>query len=130
MRVVAKDLHCTAVRITGGNPDRIETTARYAAEAGLEIWFSPFPCELTNAEMLPLFTDCAERPERLRRDGAEVRPTKERPRRSREPRTRRAGTPTESPARRGGPLWCGARAGTFDGGEPRPTWGAVSQPRR
>ncbi|KOU58114.1 hypothetical protein ADK57_36705 [Streptomyces sp. MMG1533] len=36
------------------DPDRIETTARYAAEVGLEVWFSPFPCELTNAEMLPL----------------------------------------------------------------------------
>ncbi|GAA2591664.1 hypothetical protein [Streptomyces tubercidicus] len=72
MRVVAEDLHCTAVRITGGDPDRIETTARYAAEAGLEVWFSPFPCELSNAEMLPLFTDCAERTERLRRDGAEA----------------------------------------------------------
>ncbi len=60
------------VRITGGDPDRIETTARYAAEAGLEVWFSPFPCELSNAEMLPLFTDCAERAERLRRDGTEV----------------------------------------------------------
>lgn len=72
MRVIAKDLHCTAVRITGGDPDRIETTARHAADAGLEVWFSPFPCELTNAEMLPLFTDCAERAERLRRDGAKV----------------------------------------------------------
>ncbi|MFF0226271.1 hypothetical protein [Streptomyces sp. NPDC004629] len=72
MRVIAKDLHCTAVRITGGDPDRIETTARYAAQEGLEVWFSPFPCELTNAEMLPLFADCAERAERLRRDGAEA----------------------------------------------------------
>ncbi|CAM5494774.1 hypothetical protein SRIMM317S_04278 [Streptomyces rimosus subsp. rimosus] len=72
IQVVAEDLHCTAVRITGGDPDRIETTARYAAQAGLEVWFSPFPCELTNAEMLPLFADCAERAERLRRDGAEV----------------------------------------------------------
>jgi len=72
MRVVAQDLHCTAVRITGGDPDRIETAARFAAEEGLEVWFSPFPCELTDAEMLPLFTDCAERAERLRRDGAEV----------------------------------------------------------
>lgn len=72
MRVIAKDLHCNAVRITGGDPDRIEATARYAADVGLEVWFSPFPCELTNAEMLALFTDCAERAERLRRDGAEI----------------------------------------------------------
>ncbi|WP_347404447.1 hypothetical protein [Streptomyces sp. MST-110588] len=73
MRVIAEDLHCTAVRITGGDPDRIETAARYAADAGLEIWFSPFPCEMTNEQMLPYFVDCARRAERLRRDGADVR---------------------------------------------------------
>lgn len=73
MRVIAEDLHCTAVRITGGDPDRIETAARHAAAAGLEVWFSPFHCEMTNEEMLPHFVDCAERAERLRRDGAAVR---------------------------------------------------------
>lgn len=57
MRVIAQDLHCTAVRITGGDPHRIETTARHAADVGPEVWFSPFPCELSNAEMPPLFTD-------------------------------------------------------------------------
>ncbi|MET9290654.1 hypothetical protein [Streptomyces sp. NPDC003077] len=73
MRVIAEDLHCTAVRVTGGDPDRIEIAARHAAAAGLEVWFSPFPCEMTNEQMLPYFVDCAERAERLRRDGAEVR---------------------------------------------------------
>ncbi|MFH8409190.1 hypothetical protein ACH4FX_31035 [Streptomyces sp. NPDC018019] len=73
MRVIAEDLHCTAVRITGGDLDRIETAARPAAAAGLEVWFSPFPCEMTDEEMLPYFVDSAERAERLRRDGAEVR---------------------------------------------------------
>lgn len=72
MRVIAEDLHCTAVRITGGDPDRIETAAGYAAAVGLEVWFSPFPCEMTNEQMLPYFVDCAERAERLRRDGADI----------------------------------------------------------
>lgn len=72
MRIIARDLNCTAVRITGGDPDRIETAARHAVAAGLEVWFSPFPCEMTNEEMLPYFVDCAERAERLRRDGAGV----------------------------------------------------------
>lgn len=57
MRVIARDLQCTAIRITGGEPDRLETTARHAAAAGLEVWFSPFPCEMTNEEMLPYLAD-------------------------------------------------------------------------
>ncbi|WP_428949976.1 hypothetical protein [Streptomyces sp. cg35] len=72
MRVITEDLHCTAIRITGGDLERIETTARHAAAAGLEVWFSPFPCEMTDEEMLPYFTDGAEWAERLRRDGADV----------------------------------------------------------
>ncbi|MET8610330.1 hypothetical protein [Streptomyces misionensis] len=72
MRIIAEDLHCTAIRITGGDPDRIETAARHAAAAGLEVWFSPFPCEMTDEQMLPYFADCAERAERLRHDGADV----------------------------------------------------------
>ncbi len=72
MRVIADDLHCTTVRITGGDPERLTVAARYAAEAGLEVWFSPFPCELTEQELLPYFDDCADRAEALRRDGARV----------------------------------------------------------
>jgi hypothetical protein len=72
MRVIRDDLHCTAVRVTGGDPDRLELAARYAADAGLEIWFSPFTCGLTIAELLDLLSDCALRAERLRTGGADV----------------------------------------------------------
>ncbi|MFI6684000.1 hypothetical protein [Streptomyces sp. NPDC050485] len=72
MRVIAHDLGCTAVRITGGDPERLSIAAGHAAAAGLEVWFSPFPCEMTNEEMLPYFADCADRAEALRRSGAEV----------------------------------------------------------
>ncbi|MBP2705932.1 hypothetical protein JOL79_19170 [Microbispora sp. RL4-1S] len=72
MRVIAGDLRCTAVRITGGDPGRIAVAARHAADAGLEVWFAPFPCEMTPAELLPFFADCAERAEAIRRDGADV----------------------------------------------------------
>ncbi|MEV1065588.1 hypothetical protein [Streptomyces sp. NPDC050263] len=68
----AEGLHCTAIRVTGGYPDRIETTARHAAAGGLEVWFSPFPCEMTDEQMPPYFADCAERAERPRHDGADV----------------------------------------------------------
>jgi hypothetical protein len=72
LRIIRDDLHCKAVRIMGGNPERLELAATYAAELGLEVWFSPYPLELTTDELLSLFADCAERAERLRRRGAEV----------------------------------------------------------
>ena len=72
MRIIRDDLHCTAVRITGGDPDRLELAAACAAEAGLEVWFCPFTNGLTQKALLDLLSDCAERAERLRRSGAEV----------------------------------------------------------
>ncbi|MEU4726071.1 hypothetical protein AB0G06_41275 [Nonomuraea dietziae] len=72
LRIIRDDLHCTAVRVMGGDPERIELAAAHAADLGLEVWFSPYPLELTNDEMLSLFADCAERAERLRQRGAEV----------------------------------------------------------
>lgn len=72
MRVIREDLHCTAVRVTGGDPDRLELAAAHAADAGLEVWFCPFTCGLTADGLLDLLADCAGRAERLRRRGAEV----------------------------------------------------------
>jgi hypothetical protein len=72
MRIIRDDLHCTAVRVTGGIPDRLEITAGQAADAGLEVWLSPFTCDLTTNELLAVLADCAERAERLRRRGAVV----------------------------------------------------------
>jgi hypothetical protein len=34
------------------------------------VWFAPFPPELTTAELIELFRDCADRAEYLRREGA------------------------------------------------------------
>lgn len=72
LAIIRDDLHCTAVQLIGGIPGRLEQAASYAAELGLEVWFSPYPLELTAAEILPLLRDCAERAERLRKTGAEV----------------------------------------------------------
>src|SRR5262245_6205464 len=72
MQVIRNDLHCTAVRITGGDPDRLEIAASHAADAGLEVWFCPFTNGLTQDALLALLADCAERAERLRRRGAKV----------------------------------------------------------
>jgi hypothetical protein len=72
LQIIRDDLHCNAVQIIGGDPDRLERAAGWAAELGLEVWFSPYPLELSIGEILELFADCAERAERLRRTGAEV----------------------------------------------------------
>jgi hypothetical protein len=56
MRIIREDLHCTAVRITGGDPDRLEIAAQHAADAGLAIWFCPFTNGLTE-ERLALVSD-------------------------------------------------------------------------
>src|SRR5690349_15997990 len=72
LRIIRDDLHCTAVRVTGGDPERIELAAACAVDLGLEVWFSPYPLDLTINELLALFVDCAERAERLRRRGGEI----------------------------------------------------------
>jgi len=72
MRVIARELHCTAVRISGGEPARLSVAGQLAAAEGLEVWFAPFPCELTTDQLAPLFADCADRAEHLRRSGANV----------------------------------------------------------
>lgn len=72
MAVIAGELGCDAVRVTGGDPARLETAARIAAGHGLEVWFSPFPCDLDEEETLAVLLDCAVRAERVRREGATV----------------------------------------------------------
>lgn len=72
LRVIHDDLHCNAVRVVGGDPDRLEIAATHAAAIGLEVWFCPFTLDRTTDELLTLFADCAARAERLRQRGAEV----------------------------------------------------------
>jgi hypothetical protein len=72
LTIIRDDLHCTAVHLIGGDPERLEVAARAAAGLGLEIWFSPYPLELTTGEIHALLLDCAVRAERLRAAGAEV----------------------------------------------------------
>lgn len=72
LAIIRDDLNCNAVQVIGGDPARLELASRCAAELGLEVWFSPYPLDLSTGEILSLFTDCAERAERLRAGGAEV----------------------------------------------------------
>jgi hypothetical protein len=72
MAVISGDLHCDAVRVSGRDPERLSIAARYAADAGLEVWFAPFPVDLPAEQLLPFFADCARRAEAVRRTGTEV----------------------------------------------------------
>ncbi|MEV5007093.1 hypothetical protein [Streptomyces sp. NPDC055692] len=72
MAVISDELHCDAVRVSGRDPERLSTAARYAAAAGLEVWFAPFPVDLPPDRLLSFFADCARRAEAVRRTGAEV----------------------------------------------------------
>lgn len=72
MRIIHDDLHCNAVRITGGDPRRLEIAARHAADAGLEVWICPFTNGLAQSELLDVIADCADFAEQLRRTGVEV----------------------------------------------------------
>lgn len=72
LAIIRDDLHCNAVHIVGSDPERLEVAARFAAELGMEVWFSPYPLEQAADQILALFADCAERAERLRAEGAEV----------------------------------------------------------
>ena len=54
MRVIARELGCTAVRVSGGKPERLSVAAEAAAAAGLEVWFAPFPIDLPAGEALLL----------------------------------------------------------------------------
>ncbi|MFF5216521.1 hypothetical protein [Micromonospora sp. NPDC000442] len=72
LHVIREELHCDAVRLTGGVQDRLELAARLAAEAGLEVWYSPFTNGLDRDELMAFLLDGAERAERLRRTGASV----------------------------------------------------------
>jgi hypothetical protein len=49
MRIMARELGCTAVRVSGSKPERISVAAHAAAAEGLEVWFAPYPPEPTTA---------------------------------------------------------------------------------
>jgi hypothetical protein len=69
LQIIRDDLHCTAVRPTGGDRDRLEMASRIAADLGLEVWYSPFTCDLIEGELRDFLLDGAERAERIRRTG-------------------------------------------------------------
>ncbi|HEX2300286.1 MAG TPA: hypothetical protein VHH34_17535 [Pseudonocardiaceae bacterium] len=72
LEIIATDLHATAVRVSGDDPERLSVAGAHAARAGLELWFSPFPYDLEPGELVEHLTGCARRAEQLRRRGCAV----------------------------------------------------------
>ncbi len=67
LQIIADDLHATAVRVSGDNPQRIARAGQHALAAGLELWFSPVPINLVPGALPGYFARCAHEAERLRR---------------------------------------------------------------
>lgn len=67
LQIIATDLHATAVRVTGDDPQRLARAGQHALAAGLELWFSPVLVNL-GPDALPGYFACrATDAERLRR---------------------------------------------------------------
>jgi hypothetical protein len=52
--IIKRDLHCTAVRITGRDSGRFVVATDDALQQGLEVWLSPLLCHKRPEHMLPL----------------------------------------------------------------------------
>ncbi|MFL1378934.1 CPBP family glutamic-type intramembrane protease [Nocardiopsis protaetiae] len=68
MRVIAGDLHCTAVTVFGHDLDRLEEAARLALDHGLFVWVQPRLVDGTQDEIAERLERTAAFCERLRAD--------------------------------------------------------------
>jgi hypothetical protein len=66
---IATGLHANAIRITGGDLDRIAAAAEIAVGHGLEVWLSPMLPDAAASTTLAAVDAAAEIAEGLRRDG-------------------------------------------------------------
>ncbi|HEX5493205.1 MAG TPA: hypothetical protein VFX70_01345 [Mycobacteriales bacterium] len=67
LEIIRDDLHCTAVRISGLDPDRLMPAAEDALRLGLEVWLSPQMSDHSPEETLDYVVRCATDAEALRR---------------------------------------------------------------
>lgn len=72
MHIIAKELHCTAVRITGQDIHRLKMAAELAARNGLEIWISPSLHDASEQETFHQMIEVACVCEELRKQEAQV----------------------------------------------------------
>ncbi|ASW55088.1 abortive infection protein [Plantactinospora sp. KBS50] len=72
LETIANDLHCTAVRISGLDLDRVEVAAGYALDLGLEVWLCPMAHDRTAADLLAYLAEAARLAQRLHSRGTVV----------------------------------------------------------
>ena len=72
MEIIARDLHCNAIRISARDVERLTLAAELALKQGLEVWLSPNLTDATEAELIPYLTECARAAEKLRRQWPRV----------------------------------------------------------
>src|SRR5207244_9697796 len=66
---IARELHATAVRLTGRDAERLAMVGQLAAERGLEVWLSPLLANGSPGDTLAVLGETAGVAERLRRQG-------------------------------------------------------------
>lgn len=67
LQIIRDDLHCTAVRISGTDIDRLIATAEIALSLGLEVWLSPHLHDRGPDDTLRYMLECARRAEEVRK---------------------------------------------------------------
>lgn len=72
IRTIARELRCTAVRITGDDPARLRTAAELALGEGLLVYLSPLRHNLDQGEALRYLAETARLAEELRQHGEVV----------------------------------------------------------
>jgi hypothetical protein len=72
MQVIARELHCTAVRITGQDVGRLKLAAGAASHQGLEVWLSPTLHDGNERETLDHIIETACVCEELRNVGTRI----------------------------------------------------------
>lgn len=66
MEIIKNELHCTSIRISGQDINRLTAAAEYALKQGLEVWLSPAFVDADENETLDYFSQCAKSAESLR----------------------------------------------------------------
>ncbi|MEN6343588.1 MAG: abortive infection protein [Methanospirillum sp.] len=72
IEIIGSDLHCTAIRLCGGDLARLRETAEYALMQGLTVWFSPLLIDANPDETLRYLSECSRVAEELRRQYPEI----------------------------------------------------------
>jgi hypothetical protein len=72
MRVIAKELHCNAVRIEGEPIDRLVTATREAHSHGLTVFFNPWKMNVGADATRAYYTEAATAAEKLRKEGVDI----------------------------------------------------------